>query len=60
MAVWSEVSSAALSRTRRFDAEYFSPRTQNLLAALSRDGLTLGDAAKLARQCLGIANVRSL
>lgn len=37
-----------LEAAARCDAEYFSPRTQNLLATLSRDGLTLGDVAKLA------------
>ncbi|MBW7864196.1 MAG: hypothetical protein H3C30_07270 [Candidatus Hydrogenedentes bacterium] len=41
---------ADLEAAARFDAEYFSPRTQNLLAALSRDGLTLGDVAKLAKR----------
>jgi restriction endonuclease S subunit len=41
---------ADLEAAARFDAEYFSPRTQNLLAALSRDGLTLGDIAKLAKR----------
>jgi hypothetical protein len=32
----------------RLDAEYFSPRAQNLIAALSRDRLAVADVAKLA------------
>jgi hypothetical protein len=32
----------------RMDAEYFNPRAQNLIAALSRDRLTIADVAKLA------------
>lgn len=32
----------------RLDAEYFNPRAQNLIAALSRDRLTIADVAKLA------------
>ena len=31
----------------RLDAEYFNPRAQNLISALSRDGLTISDVAKL-------------
>lgn len=34
----------------RFDAEYFNPRMQNLMAVLSRDGLTIADVAKLAKR----------
>lgn len=34
----------------RFDAEYFQPRMQNLIAALSRDGQTIGDVAKLSKR----------
>ena len=33
----------------RFDAEYFQPRMQNLIAALSRDRQTIGDVAKLSK-----------
>jgi restriction endonuclease S subunit len=35
---------------KRFDAEYFKPRMQNLITALSRDGLTLADVAKLNKR----------
>lgn len=34
----------------RFDAEYFNPRTQNIIAALSHDGLLISDVAKLAKR----------
>jgi restriction endonuclease S subunit len=34
----------------RCDAEYFSPRMQNLIRALSRDGKTIGDVAKLSKR----------
>ncbi len=34
----------------RFDAEYFQPRMQNLLVALSRDQQTIGDVAKLSKR----------
>ena len=34
----------------RFDAEYFQPRMQNLIAALSRDRQTIGDVAKLSKR----------
>lgn len=34
----------------RFDAEYFTPRMQNLIAALSRDGLTIANVAKLSKR----------
>lgn len=34
----------------RLDAEYFNPRAQNLIAALSRDGLAIADIAKLAKR----------
>lgn len=42
---YADVQAAA-----RFDAEYFNPRMQNLIAALSRDGLTIADVAKLAKR----------
>jgi type I restriction enzyme M protein len=41
---------ANLQAAARFDAEYFSPRMQNLIAALSRDGLTIADVAELAKR----------
>lgn len=34
----------------RLDAEYFNPRVQTLITALSRDGLTISDVAKLAKR----------
>ncbi|MBI3090279.1 MAG: hypothetical protein HYY96_06385 [Candidatus Tectomicrobia bacterium] len=34
----------------RFDAEYFSPRMQNLITALSRDGLIIADVANLSKE----------
>jgi type I restriction enzyme M protein len=34
----------------RFDAEYFSPRMQNLIAALSRGGLIIADVARLVKR----------
>lgn len=34
----------------RFDAEYFQPRMQNLIATLSRDGQTIGDVVKLSKR----------
>lgn len=34
----------------RTDAEYFNPRMQNLIAALSRDGLTIANKARLANR----------
>jgi type I restriction enzyme M protein len=34
----------------RLDAEYFAPRTQNLIAALSRDARTIADVAPLAKR----------
>lgn len=42
---YADVQTAA-----RFDAEYFQPRMQNLIAALSRDGQTIGDAAELSKR----------
>lgn len=42
---YSEVEEAG-----RFDAEYFNPRTQNILEALSRDGLSIADVARLAKR----------
>jgi len=42
---YADVQTAA-----RFDAEYFQPRMQNLIAALSRDGKTIGDVAKLSKR----------
>jgi hypothetical protein len=38
----------AVSAAGRLDAEYHNPRAQNLIAALSRAGLTIADVAKLA------------
>lgn len=43
-----EFSYADVSGAGRFDGEYFSPRMQNLITALSHDRLTLADVAKLA------------
>lgn len=34
----------------RFDAEYFNPRTQNIIKVLSRDGLSIADVARLAKR----------
>lgn len=34
----------------RLDSEYFLPRMQNLTAALSRNGQTIGDVAKLSKR----------
>lgn len=34
----------------RLDAEFFQPRMQNLIEALSRDKLTIGDVAKLSKR----------
>ena len=34
----------------RFDAEYFQPRMQNLIASLSCDGKSIADVAELARR----------
>jgi len=42
---YADVKTAA-----RFDAEYFQPRMQNLIAALSRDGQTIGDVAELSKR----------
>ncbi len=42
---YADVQTAA-----RFDAEYFQPRMQNLIAALSRDGQSIGDVAKLSKR----------
>lgn len=41
---------AEVKEAGRFDAEYFNPRTQNIIAALSRDGMTIADVTKLARR----------
>lgn len=41
---------ADMQAAGRFDAEYFNPRMQNLIAALSRDILTIADVAKLAKR----------
>lgn len=41
---------ADVETTGRFDAEYFQPRMQNLIAALSRDRQTIGDVAKLSKR----------
>ncbi|MBI5883359.1 MAG: restriction endonuclease subunit S [Elusimicrobia bacterium] len=38
------------SAAGRLDAEYFTPRMQNLLAALSRDGRAVADVANLAKR----------
>lgn len=43
--LYADVQAAA-----RFDAEFFQPRMQNLIAALSRDGQTIGDMAKLSKR----------
>lgn len=42
---YADVQAAA-----RCDAEYFQPRMQNLIAALSRDGQTIGDVANLSKR----------
>lgn len=34
----------------RIDAEFFSPRMQNLISALSRDSLTIEDVAKISKR----------
>ncbi|RJX18219.1 MAG: hypothetical protein C4570_07200 [Ammonifex sp.] len=41
---------ADVQAAERFDAEYFQPRMQNLIAALSRDGQIIADVAKLAKR----------
>lgn len=41
---------ADVQNAGRFDAEYFQPRMQNLIAALSRDGQTISDVAKLSKR----------
>jgi restriction endonuclease S subunit len=38
---------ANVQAAERFDAEYFQPRMQNLIATLSRDGQTIANVAKL-------------
>jgi len=45
-----ERSYADVQTATRFDAEYFQPRMQNLIAALSRDGQTIGGVAKLSKR----------
>ncbi|MEX1258125.1 MAG: hypothetical protein WEG36_10960 [Gemmatimonadota bacterium] len=45
-----ERSYTDVQATARFDADYFQPRMQNLIAALSRDGQTIGDMAKLSKR----------
>jgi restriction endonuclease S subunit len=45
-----ERSYTYVSTAERFDAQYFSPRMQNLIAALSQDQLTIADVAKLAHR----------
>lgn len=45
-----ERSYADVQTAARFDAEYFQPRMQNLIAALSRDDLTIGDVAELSKR----------
>lgn len=42
---YSEVEEAG-----RFDAEYFNPRTQNIIEALSRDGSSISNVADLAKR----------
>ena len=42
---YAEVQAAA-----RFDAEYFTPRMQNLIATLTRGGLTIASVAKIAKR----------
>ncbi len=39
-----------MKESGRFDAEYFNPRTQNIIEALSRDGLAIADVARLAKR----------
>lgn len=41
---------ARVEEAGRFDAEYFNPRTQNIIEALSRDGLSIADVARLAKR----------
>ena len=41
---------AAVQSATRFDAEYFQPRMQNLIAAVSSDGQSIGDLAKLSKR----------
>ena len=41
---------AEVEEAGRFDAEYFNPRTQNLIEALSRDGSSIADVARLAKR----------
>ncbi|KKM17493.1 hypothetical protein LCGC14_1675210 [marine sediment metagenome] len=43
-----EVEHSGVTKAKRFDAEYFTPREQNLIASLSRDHRTLADVARLA------------
>ena len=45
-----ERSYADVQTASRFDAEYFQPRMQNLIATLSRDRQTLGDVASLSKR----------
>lgn len=40
----------AAIRAIRFDAEFFQPRMQNLIATLSRNSQTIGDVAKLSKR----------
>ena len=41
---------AEVEEAGRFDAEYFNPRTQNIIEALSRDGFSIADLAILAKR----------
>lgn len=41
---------ADVQGAERFDAQYFQPRMQNLIAALSRGGQTIADLAKLSKR----------
>jgi len=41
---------AEVQAAERFDAEYFQPRMQNLIAALSRDGQTIADVTTLSNR----------
>lgn len=41
---------AAVQTAARFDAEYYQPRMQNLITALSRDKKTIADVASLSKR----------
>lgn len=48
--VFYERPYADMQTAGRFDAEYFQPRMQNLIVALSQDRQTIGDVAKLSKR----------